>query len=98
MRYRFVDRRLEILHATGAGRERLGEDVTKAFLRSMTLIESVQKEMELYAYKGLRYEKLRGDRKGQRSIRLNKQWRLILKPDSDEAGNFLWILELVDYH
>jgi proteic killer suppression protein len=55
-------------------------------------------ERDLYRQKGMRYEKLSGDRAGQRSVRLNQQWRLILRPDHDKEGNFLWIIELVDYH
>jgi proteic killer suppression protein len=41
-----------------------------------------------------RLERLRGDRKGQHSIRINDQWRIcfIWKDDGPEA------VEIVDYH
>jgi proteic killer suppression protein len=35
-------------------------------------------------YKSFRDEPLQGDRKGQRSIRLNKQWRLIYEEQTHE--------------
>lgn len=43
-----------------------------------------------------RFEALKGDRKGQYSIRINQQWRLCFEwPDgSNKAHN----IEIVDYH
>lgn len=85
-------------YLTGRDVGRHGPDVVNAFVRAMARIEAAVDERDLYRQGGLRYEKLRGSRAGQRSIRLNKQWRLILRPDFDAQGNFLWIVELVDYH
>ncbi len=39
-------------------------------------------------------EELRGDRKGQHSIRINKQWRICFK----WKGNDAFDVEIVDYH
>ena len=39
-------------------------------------------------------EKLAGDRKGQRSIRVNDQWRICFRWKSGNAYD----VELVDYH
>ena len=41
-----------------------------------------------------RLEKLKGDRKGQWSIRINDQWRICFRFDGGEAAN----VEIVDYH
>jgi toxin HigB-1 len=48
----------------------------------------------------LRFEKLSGKRakQGQRSLRLNNQWRLIVTVDEDEQGNYLTIIDIEDYH
>ena len=54
--------------------------------------------MDLRNYRALHYEKLKGDRDGQRSIRLNQQWRLILRLEQDSEGRLLIIIEIVDYH
>jgi proteic killer suppression protein len=45
---------------------------------------------------GNRFEKLRGDREGQYSIRINDRWRVCFEwPDGDpEPSN----IEIVDYH
>jgi proteic killer suppression protein len=44
--------------------------------------------------KGVRLEALTGDRKGQRSIRINDQWRICFVWRRGEA----WNVEIVDYH
>jgi len=43
---------------------------------------------------GNRLEALRGDRKGQYSIRLNNQWRICFRFENGEAYD----VEIVDYH
>ena len=48
--------------------------------------------------RALHDEKLVGDRAGKHSIRLNDQWRLILRVETDEAGRILVIIAIVDYH
>ncbi len=41
-----------------------------------------------------RLEKLKGDRAGQHSIRVNKQWRICFRWRSGDAHD----VEVVDYH
>lgn len=41
-----------------------------------------------------RLEKLKGDRKGQYSIRINNQWRICFTWDDGDAYD----VEIVDYH
>jgi toxin HigB-1 len=41
-----------------------------------------------------RLEALRGDRQGQRSIRINDQWRICFVWKDGEA----WDVEIADYH
>ncbi len=43
-----------------------------------------------------RLEALKGDRKGQYSIRINDQWRICFKWPKDEPGPSN--VEIVDYH
>ena len=43
---------------------------------------------------GNRLEALRGDRRGQYSIRVNEQWRICFVWRDGEA----WEVEIVDYH
>ena len=48
--------------------------------------------------RSLNLEKLKGDRTGQYSIRLNDQFRLILTFRTEDDGRVVVVLELVDYH
>ncbi len=96
MRFAFADRKLRLLYATGRGR--YPTEACRAFFRVMGHIDQAVDERDLYALKGLRYEKLHGDRKGEHSLRLNDRWRLIVRPTRDEAGTVLLIIEMVDYH
>jgi len=50
---------------------------------------------DLAALPGLRLEALRGDRKGQHSIRINQQWRLCFVWGTDHHSSHV---EIVDYH
>jgi proteic killer suppression protein len=45
---------------------------------------------------GNRLEALKGDRKGQYSIRINDQWRICFEWPTDSPGP--WHVEIVDYH
>lgn len=74
-----------------------GRDVIKAYRKKLQLIVAARDERDLYALRGLRLERLKGDRAGQSSIRLNDQFRLILtfKTEGDRVAV---ILEIVDYH
>ncbi len=74
--------------------------VVDDFFEVMAIIDAAVDERDLYAQKGLRFEKLQGKRgnQGQRSLRLNNQWRLIVTVDEDEDGNYLTIIDIEDYH
>ena len=49
---------------------------------------------DLRAPPGNRLEALRGDRRGQHSIRVNEQWRVCFTWRDGSA----WSVEIVDYH
>ncbi|MGH9343409.1 MAG: type II toxin-antitoxin system RelE/ParE family toxin [Terriglobia bacterium] len=51
---------------------------------------------DLAALPGNRFEGLRGDRKGQYSIRINDQWRICFEWPSGMPGPLN--VEIVDYH
>ena len=51
---------------------------------------------QLRAFRGNRLELLRGDRAGQHSIRINRQWRICFVWNGDVGGAEQ--VEIVDYH
>jgi toxin HigB-1 len=64
----------------------------------MVIIESAADERDLRNLKGLRLEKLKGDRAGQSSMRLNKQFRLVVTFEREDEGNVLVVVGIEDYH
>lgn len=76
----------------------MGPDLTKQYRRKMALIANAPDERDLRAMRSLHLEKLEGDRKGQHSIRLNDQYRLIFRLRTGDDGRVAVIIEVVDYH
>lgn len=64
----------------------------------MQIIVDAPDERVFYTTKSLHAEKLLGNRLGQFSVRLNKQFRLCFEIHKDSNGNIIYILEIVDYH
>ena len=72
--------------------------VVKAYRKRIQFIRAAADERTFYAMKSLRYEKLKGHREGQHSMRLNDQWRLILRFAMNAHGKRVVILSITDYH
>lgn len=80
--------------ALGQRPRRIAEPLYEAVRDKLTLIESVDAVEDLRLPPSNRLEKLIGDRAGQWSIRVNRQWRLCF----DWQDGVAWNVELVDYH
>lgn len=63
-------------------------------LRKLILLDAAQQLRDLAALPGNRLEALKGDRKGQHSIRINDQWRVCFIWREGDAFS----VEIVDYH
>jgi proteic killer suppression protein len=98
LRFQFKTKRLETLYTQEKGAHKYPAGVIDAFFDVMAIIDGAQDERDLYALKGLRYEKLKGKRKEQHSIRLNDQFRLVVQRKEDEKGRHLLIIGIEDYH
>ncbi len=72
--------------------------IVRQFRRLMLLLRNVPNESELYKYPSRHFEKLKGNRKHQHSLMLNRKWRLIVEIEKRNSGNCLRIIEIVDYH
>jgi len=87
--------RLETDAAYSAG---FGSAIVKAYRKRMQQIRAAKDERTFYALRSLHFEKLRGQREGQYSMRLNDQWRLIVELRGEAPGKTVHIIEIVDYH
>lgn len=72
--------------------------IVKAFRKRMQFIRSARDERDFYGMRSLNFEKLKGDRQGQYSMRLNLQWRLILRFEQKEGGKVVVVVAIIDYH
>ena len=70
------------------------EAVRKAALRRLVALDAATSLLDLRSPPANRLEKLRGDRAGQYSIRVNDQWQICFEWRDGHA----WNVELVDYH
>lgn len=76
---------------------RYGRDLVKTFRKKVGSLAAAASELDLRSMRSLHFE-LSGDRAGQHSIRLNDQWRLILRIETDAEGKLVVVVEIVDYH
>lgn len=75
-----------------------GPELLKAYRKKIYFLAQATDDRDLYNYRALHFEKLSGDRKGTSSIRLNSQYRLILRFRTDADGRTVIILELSDHY
>jgi proteic killer suppression protein len=73
-------------------------EVVRKFRARMQMIRSAVDERAFYAMKSLHFEKLKGDRSHQRSMRLNQQWRLVLESEKGDGKNVTVLVLIEDYH
>ena len=79
----YKDKKLALLETDRAAETRLPVSVISSFRTKIYVVRAAPDERSLRNWKSLHYEKLSGNREGQRSIRLNDQWRLIFTLNSD---------------
>lgn len=96
VRFRDDDyRRLECDATFTAG---MAAALVRAYRNRLNYIRQAQDQRDLYAWKSLRFEKLKGDRNHQHSLRLNDRWRLIIELDGEAPNKTVVIVEIKDYH
>ena len=89
----FVGRRTEAFFRVGTcpAQWRAFEAVA---LRKLDMLDAAITLGDLLSPPGNRLEALRGDRRGQHSIRINRQWRVCFRWGDDGPED----VEIVDYH
>src|SRR5574341_816392 len=98
MKIVFRDQRLALIRTEQAARTRLPISVIKSCREKLVVLEAAPDERTLRNWKSLKYEKLQGDRKGQRSIRINDQFRLVFRLDESTKPRTIEVLDVEDYH
>lgn len=94
----FADKTLASLETDDPSPTRLPVHVIKAARRKLVALRAATDDRALRNWKSLHYEKLKGDREGQRSIRVNDKYRIIFTLDNDATPKKASILAIEDYH
>lgn len=73
---------------------KLDQGTQRAALRKLLILDAAETLDDLRVPPGNRLEKLKGDRAGSYSVRINQQWRICFRwtPAGPED------IEIVDYH
>ena len=98
MEIEFADLRLAEVETVNAGSTGLPVPVIKVVRRKLTVLRAATDDRALRNWKSLHYEKLKGSRDGQRSIRVNEKYRIVFTLDSDTKPQKATILSIEDYH
>ena len=73
---------------------RLPPDLQRSALRKLRMLNRAESLQNLRVPPTNRLEALKGERKGQHSIRINEQWRVCFRWEQGDAYD----VEIVDYH
>jgi proteic killer suppression protein len=94
----FADKALASIETDDPSPTRLPVAVIKAARRKLVVLRAATDDRALRNWKSLHYEKLKGDREGQRSIRINDKYRIVFKLDNEAKPQKATILAIEDYH
>lgn len=94
----FGDSLLALIETDEAGRTKLPVAVIKSARRKLTVLRAATDDRSLRNWKSLHYEKLRGDKDGLRSIRVNDQYRMVIALDETTNPQTATIVAIEDYH
>lgn len=98
MEFDFKDPKLERLYTDSAFTGGYPAAIVRLFRMRVQIIDAAPDERDFYALKSLHFEQLKGDRAGQYSMRLNKQWRLILEFKKSPKKKTVVVIRIEDYH
>jgi len=89
----FADDETEKLYR-GLASRRLPQNLQSIMHRKLVMINAAAKLEDLRVPPGNRLEALKGDRRGQHSIRVNQKWRVCFRWTERGPAD----VEVVDYH
>ena len=73
---------------------KLPQDIQRVARKKLVILDAAPRLNDLRIPPGNQFEALKGDRKGQHSIRITDQWRICFKWSDGDAYD----VEITDYH
>lgn len=74
------------------------KEVIKKYRQRMQFIRCATDERDFRTMKSLHFEKLKGKREGQHSIRLNDTFRIVFLIQGEKDNKKIVLLSIEDYH
>lgn len=93
MEFRFAKSKLGKLYLSGTGAKRYPANIVRAFIKKVRIIETAKDKRDFWALKSLHFKELKGT-EGQYSMRLNQDWRLILRFEKTKDGKVVVIIDI----
>ncbi|MCX6844560.1 MAG: type II toxin-antitoxin system RelE/ParE family toxin [candidate division WOR-3 bacterium] len=94
----FADRILQKLETGGDAAARWSPGIVRAFRKTVHVVRQAVDERDLRNLRSLHFEKLKGKRSHQCSMRLNDQYRLIVELNREGARKQVTVIGIEDYH
>jgi toxin HigB-1 len=94
----FADPILGLIETEDAGQTRLPVPVIKSARRKLTVIRAAPDDRALRNWKSLHSEKLKGDRDGYRSVRINEKYGIVFSLNETTKPPTVTIIAIEDYH
>jgi proteic killer suppression protein len=98
VKFEFSSSKIRRLYLEEFGARKYPPEVVDAFFEVMAVIDAAESEQDLRNLKHLRFEKLKGPRKHQRSLRLHGGFRIVVQLVTDEQGTYLLVEDIENYH
>ncbi len=76
----------------------ISQELIRGYVRRVNQLNAVVDERGLRAIGSLHFEKLKGARDHQYSIKINDQWRVILEFDDSTTPKTVIVIGIEDYH
>jgi proteic killer suppression protein len=89
----FADEEARKIHS-GVPSRRFLRAIQRVARRKLIYLDDAENLRDLFSPPGNQLEKLKGDRQGQYSIRINDQWRICFDWTKNQAES----VEITDYH
>ena len=74
-------------------KHRFQPQIVNGYLKCVKALLNTSRMEDLYQYRSLNYEKLKGDKKGLSSLRINDQYRLEFKEITNNMGEGFLLLD-----
>ena len=80
------------------GKHEFGKDIIKQFKKKVEILIGITNITQLRQFRSLNFEFLKGERKGECSIRLNDQYRLIFERKNKDEIEILLVNEISKHY